>query len=140
MHVAVAVASADERPLQVDQAAVDLVDRVAAPQPQVGRDLVVAAAGGVQLAADVAEAVDQRPLDVHVDVFQLGLELEAALLNLLADRLQALLNLPAFVGGEQADLGQHLGMGDRGADVVRVEPPVEADAFGELLDAAVRRF
>ena len=63
-----------------------------------------------------------------------------ALLNLLANGLQALLNLSAFVGGQQAHFGKHLGMGDRRADVVRVEPPVEADAFGELLDAAVRRF
>ena len=54
------------------------VDRVADPEPQVGRDLVVAAAAGVELAADIAEAVDQRPLDVHVDVFQLLAELELA--------------------------------------------------------------
>ena len=92
---------------------VDPIDRVADPQPQVGRDLVVAAAGGVQLAADVAEPVDQRPLDVHVDVFQLDVELEASLLNFLADLAQRLLNLLAFVGGEQADFGEHLGMGDR---------------------------
>ena len=48
-------------------------------------------------------------------------------------------DLVPFVVGEQADLGQHVGVGDRAADVVGVEPAVEADAFGELLDAAVRR-
>ena len=85
---------------KLDQPRVDLVDRVADPEPQIGRDLVVAAAGGVQLAADVAEAVDQRPLDVHVDVFQFGAEREAALLNFLADLAQRLLNLLAFVGGD----------------------------------------
>ena len=75
---------------KLDEPRVDPVDRVANPEPQVGRDLVVAAAGGVQLAADVAQPVDQRPLDVHVDVFQLDAELEAALLNFLADLAQAL--------------------------------------------------
>ena len=56
----------------------DVVDFVADPEPQVGRNLVVAAAAGVELAADVADPLDQRPLDVHVDVFQLLAELEAA--------------------------------------------------------------
>ena len=48
-------------------------------------------------------------------------------------------DLLALVLGKQADLGQHLGVGDRARDVVRVEAAVEADAFGELLDAAIRR-
>ena len=70
---------ADERPLQLARARGGHgVDLVADPEPQVGRDLVVAAAAGVELAADVADAVDERPLDVHVDVFQLLAELEAA--------------------------------------------------------------
>ena len=112
---------------------------VADPEPQVGRDLVVAAAAGVELAADVADAVDQRPLDVHVDVFQLVAEREVAGGDLLADLLQAGDDLVPLVVGEDADLGQHVGVGDRAADVVGVEPAVEAHAFGELLDAAVRR-
>ncbi len=135
----VRLAAADERPLQLDQPRVDLVDGVADPQPQVGRNLVVAAAGGVQLAADVAQAVDQCPLDVHVDVFQLDAELEAALLNFLANVAQGLLNLLAFGGRDQPDFGQHLGVGDRAGDVVRIKAAVEAHAFGELLHARVGR-
>ena len=97
-HVGVGVAAADEGPLQVDQPLVDLVDGLADPEPQIGGDLIVAAAGGVQFAAHVADAVDQGPLDVHVDVFQFGAEREAALLDFLADLAQRLLNLPALVG------------------------------------------
>ena len=63
---------------------------------------------------------------------------ELPLLNFPADVRQGLLNLKAFVGGEQPDLGEHLGVGDRGFDILSVQPPVEAHAFGELLDAAVR--
>ena len=62
------------------------VDRFPLPEPQIGRHLVVPAAGGVELPADVAEPVDQRPLDVQVDVFEFDLELETALLNFLANR------------------------------------------------------
>ena len=38
---------------------------------------------------------------------------------------------------EQADLGQHAGVGLAGADVVAVEAAVEADRLGEGLDAVV---
>ena len=136
-HAGVAVAAADERPLHVGEQAVGAVDRVADPQPQVGRHLVVAAAAGVQLAADVAEPVDEGPLDVHVDVFQLLAEDERAGGDLGADLLQAGDDLVGLVGGEHADRGQHPGVGDRAADVVGVEAAVEADAFGEPLDAGI---
>ena len=87
MTPASALGPADERPLQIAQARGHRVDLVADPEPQVGRDLVVAAAAGVELAADVADAVDQRPLDVHVDVFQVLAEVEPAGGDFLADLL-----------------------------------------------------
>ena len=55
------------------------------PRADVGRDLVVAAAAGVELAADVADAVDQGPLDVRVNVFELLAEREIAGSDLAAD-------------------------------------------------------
>ena len=58
------------------QQRVDGVDGIADEQLQIGGDLVVAAAAGVQLAADVAQPLDQGRLDVHVDVFELGAERE----------------------------------------------------------------
>ena len=73
-HVGVGVAAGDKGPLERRPAAVDLVDGLADPEPQVGGDLVVAAAGGVEFPARVAEAVHQGPLDVHVDVFQFACE------------------------------------------------------------------
>ena len=39
----------------------------------------------MELPAHVADPIDQRRLDVHVDVFQFGAEREAVLLNFLAD-------------------------------------------------------
>src|SRR5262245_23826580 len=55
------------------------------------------------------------------------------------DLLQAGDNLVPFLVSEHADFGQHQGMGDRAADVLRVQPPIEGHALSELLDAAVRR-
>ena len=135
----VGVGPADECPLDEFQAGRHGVDFVADPEADVVRDLVVAAAAGVELAADVADPLDQRPLDVHVDVFQLLAELEAAGGDFVADLLQAGDDLVALVVGQDADLGEHVGVGDRAADVVGVEPAVEAHAFGELLDAVVHR-
>ncbi len=121
------------------QLAPHVVDLVADPQPQVGRNLVVAAAAGVELAAHVADPLDQRPLDVHVNVFELLAEGEFAGGDLVENLFQAGHDLVPLVVGEDAHLGEHQGVGDRAADVVRVKPPIEGHALGELLDTAVRR-
>ena len=97
------------------QPAVEVVDGVAHPQLDVGDDLVVAAAAGVQLAADVAEPLDQGPLDVRVDVFELDGERELAALDLAGDGVEGGDDLLGLVGGEQADLGEHAGVGLAGA-------------------------
>ena len=55
---------------QVCELGVQRVDRVPHPEAKIGGDLVVAAAGGVQAAAGIADAVGQARLDIHVDVFQ----------------------------------------------------------------------
>ena len=102
--ISIGVAAADERRLQRGEATVDGVDCFANPHAQVGRNLIVAAAGGVDFAPHIAQAIDQCAFDVHMDVFQLDLELEASLLNFLADVVQTLLNLLAFVGCEQPDV------------------------------------
>ncbi len=125
--------------MHVDQPLINFVNRLADPEPQVRRDLIVATPGRVQLAADVAKAVREGLLDVHVDVFQFRTEREAPLLNFPAYLAQGLLNHPAFVGREQANLGQHLGVGRGTFDVLRKQTAIEAHAFSELLDAAIGR-
>src|SRR5437879_5578943 len=95
--------AADECPLQLDEPSVDLLDCLPLPEPKIGRDLVIPAAGGVELSAGIAKPIDERPLNVQVDILQLDLELEFALLNFLANRNQSLLNLLAFLAGKQHD-------------------------------------
>jgi hypothetical protein len=74
-------------PHQVGELPVQPVDRVADPEAEIGGDLVVARAAGVQPLAGLADARGQPRLDVHVDVFEPDVEREAAGLDLLADRL-----------------------------------------------------
>ena len=79
---------------------VDPVESVAGPELGVGRDLIVAAPARVELAADIAELVDQRGLDVHVHVFAFENERKRPRLDLRPDFRQTPHNLLAFVSGE----------------------------------------
>ena len=119
---------------------VDLVDRVADPQPQIGRNLIVAAAGRCAVCGRRPPAGRSAPARCACGCLRARCGTRIGLAQFPGGcRSSALHNLLALVGRDQADLGQHLGMGDRGRDVVRIQPAVEAHAFGELLDAAVRR-
>ena len=62
---------------------------------------------------------------------------EVAALDLGGDVVEGGDDLLGLVGGEQADLGEHAGVGLAGEDVVAVEAAVEADRLGEGLDAVV---
>ncbi len=68
---------------------VEAVDGVAHPQAEIGGDLVVAAARGVQAPAGLADAFGQARLDVHVDVFERLVEGEAARFDLGGDAGEA---------------------------------------------------
>src|SRR5262249_46103099 len=96
-------------------------------------------ATGVQLAADVAEALDESAFDMGVDVFELDREGELAAINLSGDVVEGGDDLVRLVRREEADLGEHAGVGLTGADVVAVQAVVEADGLGERLDAVVGR-
>src|SRR5437867_5810457 len=58
----------EEPLLQLSREAPDLVDRLAQPQTQIGCDLIVARAGGVQALAGLPDESDQPPLDIDVDI------------------------------------------------------------------------
>ena len=62
------------------------VDRVAHPEAEIRRHLVVAAARGVQPPARLADALGEAGLDVHVDVLERRIEREAPGLDLVRDR------------------------------------------------------
>src|SRR5262249_46656186 len=69
--------------------------------------------------------------DVGVDVLQGGGEGEPAGLDLGADGVEGLDDLAGLVGGEQADLGEHAGVGLAGAGGVAPQPAGGGDGLGE---------
>ena len=65
--------------LEGGQRRIRLVDRVAHIEPEIGRDLVVARARGVQPPRGRPDQFGKPALDIHMDVFERALELERAL-------------------------------------------------------------
>ena len=55
--------------LQRSQGGADGVDLVAQIEADIQGHLIVARAGGVQLATDRADLLDQTRLDIHVNIF-----------------------------------------------------------------------
>ena len=109
----------DERPPQPIDGVDEALGRGDRVQPQIGRDLIVATAPGVEPAAGVADLVDEPRLDVHVDV------LERLVPGQLAGREPSLdaaepVHDRACVGlGDEPAGREHLGVRDRARDVVR---------------------
>src|SRR5690242_4415472 len=59
----------EQRARQIDDGRVELVEPIDREEPQVEGDLIVAAAGGVQLAGDITDELRQTQLDRGVNVF-----------------------------------------------------------------------
>jgi hypothetical protein len=114
------------------QAEAELVDRVDDPparrqrvEAQVGRDLVVAAARGVQLLARLTDLLGELDLEVHMDVLEGGVEIDRALAELLLDDLQGGDDLVGLLDRDDPLAREHAGVGDGPGDIVRQEAPVE---------------
>jgi hypothetical protein len=71
-----------QRALIGTQRSVDPVDRVADPQPKVGRDLIVTRARRMQPTGRRPDQFAEPALDVHMDVLERALELELARFDL----------------------------------------------------------
>ena len=129
-HVAVPLGRRHERPLKADQPRVDPVERLAHPELDVGRDLVVAAPRGMQLAADVSQFLDQRRLDVHVDIFALQDERKIAHSRFQpgfpTDARTICWHSSVVSKPTRASMSR---MGDRTPDILLEEPTIEGDRF-----------
>ena len=58
---------------------IGLVDGVADVEPEIGRDLIVAGARGMQPSRGGPDQFGKPALDIHMDVFERALEVEGAL-------------------------------------------------------------
>src|SRR5438034_6218941 len=125
----------DEGFLHAPQPLVDARDYVLQIEAFVEGDLVVARAARVKLAGDVADQFLESPLDVHVDVFELGPERERTGRELAPDGLEAAHDRVALGGREEPGTAERL----RPRDAARQVPGPEALVEGERSGEALRR-
>ena len=99
----------------------------------VQRDLIVAAAGGVELFARVADALGEHLLHEHMDVLAAGIHRQGAAADIREDLAQAGAQLVALGVGDDAPGREHGGVGHAAADVLGVQALVKADGGVEVV-------
>ena len=108
------------------------------PEPQVGGDLVVAAAARVQLLAEVADAGDELALDPRVDILVGGVDDRArVILRKREDLRERSRDLALFVLGDHPHAHDCLRPCDRALDILAHERSVERKRVVELAEERV---
>lgn len=123
--------------LEIGHLLVDGVERVADPEPHIGRDLVIARAPCVQAASGGTDPVLQARLDIHMNVFERAREREAPRLDLALDALESGTDGGHIVLGQDAGLAQHRRMRERASDILPPQALVEIDGGVDLLHDGV---
>jgi len=136
-HLGMGLGLGQQGPLEAHQGRIDLGDAATQPQAQVGADLIVAGAAGVQLLAERTEDRDQTPLDGEVHVLVLKTGAEAAGGRLGAHPLEPTHQLLRLFRADHAGAGEHAGVGDRTVEVLLQQRDVEADRGVEALDGGM---
>lgn len=109
-----------------------------APELEVGGDLIVARAAGVQLLAEIADRGDELALDPGVDVFGIRAEdLLGILLHRGEQHLHRLLQFCLLALGQHAHLDQGAGPGHGALDILLRQAVIEPQRIVELLEPAI---
>ena len=102
------------------------------PEPEVGRDLIVAAAAGVQFSGYGADQFGQAAFVGGVDVLVAGLNFKLTGAPFSGNKLEAGDDLFGLLLGQEPGCGQRAGVGLAAADVGQPQAPVEVDRRVEL--------
>ena len=127
----------DQRAAELGEIDVQLVDCAQRPQSQVGRDLIVARATGVQLPRRRADLFVQQPLDQRVDVFVRGAH-GGAVGEPLGDAVEPLEQRGLLGGGEHAHAAQRVDPRLARRDVLGPQPVVHGQAAVQRLQRLAR--
>jgi len=114
-----------ERFRHLQRAGAEPRDGRAQIQPQGGKHLVVARASEVNALAECAEPCPQQTLECGLTVFIRKLDVPRAACMLGGESLEGATQRGQVLGRQQPLRVQHLGVGDRGAYVVRHQPLIE---------------
>ncbi len=94
----------------------------------------------MQPAAGGSDSLRQSRLDIHVHVFELGLEFELVRLHFPENSLEARDDCAGIGFRDDVLRPQHLRMRDGSEDVIRRQTVVERNALGESLHARIGPF
>ena len=100
-------------------------------------DLVVAAAAGVELFADVADLFREQDFHVHVDVFVGWVEVHLASFDLLENLAKTCHQRGCFFLRDDADIAEHRRVGDGALNVPIIQFLVKADGGMKILHQLV---
>ena len=109
-------------------------------QAHIERNLIVAAAGGVQALAGVADAGGQFALHKGVDVFGVRVDEQGAACDIGFDLLETGADLLALALFDDAGFAQHGGVGNAALDILLIHPAVHGDGGVEIIGFRVQRF
>ena len=112
----------------------DLVTQIHA---HIDGDLVVAAAAGVELFADVADFFREQDFHVHMDVFISGIELYLAGFDLLENLAKTRHQRGCFLLRDDADIAEHGRMSDAALNVPIIEFLIKTDGGMKILHQLV---
>src|SRR5258706_2690481 len=137
--VDLALRALDQRAAQLREGRAQLERTRGQPGQEGGRDLVVAAAAGVQLPGNRPDDLERAPLGVRVHGLEGGVEREAAALELLRDLLEPLHELLGLARLENPVAAQHARVSDAAAHVLAEQRAVDVHGGREALHACVGR-
>src|SRR5216684_6465185 len=102
----------ERRGLQRAKKRTDFADRRLDVKPQIERDLIIAAAGSVQLCSGRADSFRERGLDIHVYILERLVPLKLAGFDFLFDRAQSIVDLVSLFRCDDSSLGERGGVRD----------------------------
>jgi len=119
---------------QLRQQSADAVALRAQPEARIERDLLVAAAPGVDLVGHLAGPFLQFADDERVDVFVRSARVELRIGRFFEDALEGLHDLRALAGRQDADPFERAREGLGAADIGLDQPPVEIERSRKSLE------
>ena len=109
-----------------------------APEFQIGGDLIVARAAGVQFLAEIADGGNQLALDPGVDIFGVRTQIcWGSCCTEASKHLHRLLQLALLIGGQDSHLDQRFGPGHGALNILLRQPVIEPQRIVELLEPAI---